>query len=400
MVSIVSLPIEMLFKITGYLDQASRSRLSRTCICLHRVVTPELYRNITIDLFYHPSTANETNYLSVATPSRGGGRGIQSPFRVLRNHGEKVKNLTIRVSRMPSEWTKTQARRSRVSMKWIKESILLCPNTAMLRLFSGSDAESGTLPETIYQPYRIIYSLLGIAETAILSFRGLKEVVVSGLSDVDSFSNGSATLKGPCDLTLSTLGNIRLKINERDPEEKYARWKQISDAFDGVRTTIHFGNIDPASRRYRFGHPNLSQLDGWKREVKRFDCTVDALSPDSPLNFDPGDVRSLNILAFPTNENLYREVIPRIMMFQGLVELWVSQYQTVPRHFIPWEEIFPELFKHLPTLEGITHRRFFRDSDKQHKSEWRMVETRFKANRSEGTVVRYGSIRDEYFKIW
>ncbi|RVD83691.1 uncharacterized protein DFL_005470 [Arthrobotrys flagrans] len=110
---------------------------------------------------------------------------------------------------------------------------------------------------------------------------------------------------------LSTLSTIRLKINERTHEAKRARWRQISDALDGVQTTIHVGNLYPASRGYRSFHPDLLQKEGWEREVRRFNCTLDAISLESTLNFNPEDVHSLNMLSFPTDQHSYREITTR-----------------------------------------------------------------------------------------
>ncbi|KAK6514795.1 hypothetical protein TWF506_007157 [Arthrobotrys conoides] len=398
MVNFVSLPMEMLLEVASHLDESSKSRLSQTCKHLHDIVAPELYRDLTVDMFYHPSAANDPNSLSITPSKEKGGRRIGSPLHALDNYGHHVRTLTVRISRMSKEWTKTQARKSRVSMKWLKAAILKCTGMRTLRLQSGSDIDSAELPKTIYQPYEMFYSLLGIAEAAALSLGHLKEMAISGLSDVDSSKHGLIAVEGPCDLTLSALSSIRLKVEEEDFDERKARWGQISDALGGVETTIQVGNIDPASRRHRYAHADLPQLEQWERKIKRVNCTMGAISPDLTLNFDPEDVHSLNLLSFPVDKNLYREVIPRTMRFQELKQLWIAQYQTGLEPLVPWEEIFPGLFKSLPNLEGITYRQFFRDSDRKHNYEWRMVETRYKTDRTDGSVARFGSVRDEFYR--
>ncbi|KAF3312726.1 hypothetical protein TWF173_006948 [Orbilia oligospora] len=330
-------------------------------------------------MFYHPSAANDVKSLSITPSKEKGGRRAESPLHALDDYGGYVRTLTVRTSRMPKEWTKTQARKSRVSMRWLKEAILKCTGLRTIRLESGSGVDSAELPEAIYQPYEMFYSFLEIAETVALSLNHLEEMVISGLSDVDSFKEHL--------------------IAERNFGERISRWRQISDALNGIGTTIQVGNIDPASRRRRDAHPDLPQLDGWERMVKRVNCTMDAISPDLTLCFDTEDVRSLNLLSLPTDKSSYREVIPRTTRFRKLKQLWIAQYQPGSGSPIPWEETFPGLFKSLPNLEGITYRQFFRDSDRRHKNEWRMVETRYKPDRIEGTVARHGSVRDEFYKI-
>ncbi|EGX45232.1 hypothetical protein AOL_s00173g333 [Orbilia oligospora ATCC 24927] len=399
MVNLMSLPMEMLLEVSSHLDESSKSRLSQTCKYLHDTVTPEVYRDLTVNMFYHPSAANDVKSLSITPSKEKGGRRAESPLHALDDYGGYVRTLTVRTSRMPKEWTKTQARKSRVSMRWLKEAILKCTGLRTIRLESGSGVDSAELPEAIYQPYEMFYSFLGIAETVALSLNHLEEMVISGLSDVDSFKEHLIAVGGPCDLTLSALSTIRFKVQERNFGERISRWRQISDALNGIGTTIQVGNIDPASRRRRDAHPDLPQLDCWERMVKRVNCTMDAISPDLTLCFDTEDVRSLNLLSLPTDKSSYREVIPRTTRFRKLKQLWIAQYQPGSGSPIPWEETFPGLFKSLPNLEGITYRQFFRDSDRRHKNEWRMVETRYKPDRIEGTVARHGSVRDEFYNI-
>ncbi|KAF3174096.1 hypothetical protein TWF106_008116 [Orbilia oligospora] len=386
MVSLVSLPMQMLLEVSNHLDESSKSRLSQTCKYLYDIVTPEVYRDLTVNMFYHPSAANDVKSLSITPSKEKGGRRVESPLHAFDDHGRYVRTLTVRISRMSKEWTKTQARKSRVSMRWLKEAILKCRGLRTLRLESGSGVDSAELQETIYQPYEMFYPLLGIAETIALSLNHLEEMVISGLSDVESFKKHLIAAGGPCDLTLSALSTIRFKVEERNFGERIARWAQISDALSGIGTTIQVGNIDPASRRRRDAHPDLPQLDSWERMVERVNCTMGAISPDLTLSFDPKD-------------EFAPGVISRTTRFRGLKQLWIAQYQPGPGSPIPWEENFPGLFKSLPNLEGITYRQFFRDSDKRHKNEWRMIETRYKTDRIEGTVAQYGSVRDEFYKI-
>ncbi|KAK6530631.1 hypothetical protein TWF281_007470 [Arthrobotrys megalospora] len=399
MSTILSLPSELLLEVASYLSQSDKAHLSQTSHNLHEVVASALYRNLTIEMYYHPSTANETNYLSI-TPSRDSGRRIHSPLHALAKYGAHVRTLTLRVSRMPEGWSKTQARRCRVSVRWIKSAILKCTGTTKLQLLSGSTMDSESLPKTIYQPYELFYTLTGIAQCIMLSFKYLKEVVISSLSDVDSFKGRAIVLDGPCERTLSALTNIRVKTTGKTLEDMELLRCQICDVFDGVKTTIHSGNLDPASRRYRIAHPDLPQADGWRREVRRLNSSLEALSSTSTSNIKLEDVHSLNLLSFPMDGRSYAEAVPRISKFRELRELWIAQYQPGPDSLIPWEETFPELVRSLGKLESITYRQFFRDSNGQHKNEWRMVEKRYKVDHIDGIAAKYGSTRDEFYRIW
>ncbi|KAK6500476.1 hypothetical protein TWF481_010819 [Arthrobotrys musiformis] len=398
MMDLLSLPNEMLVEVAGYLDNHSKARLAQTCKHLHSLVTRELYRDLTIDMFYHASAPNDTRSLCIAPSKEKGNKRIQSPINLLERYGPEVRNLTIRVSRMPDSYTKTQANNSRVSMKRIKSAILKCTGTTKLRILSGYDVGSQNLPGEIYQPFELFYPLLEIAESATASFQYLKEVVIAGLADIDSFNKSRVALQGPCDLTLAMVNSLSFEVNIRAIEDRVALWKQISGALDGVRATIHFGNLDPASRKYRFVQNNGIQGDYWQRKVRRLNATIDALSPERTPGISSRDVHSLNILSFPTDKLSYEDIIPRTARFQELKELWVLQYQTGLEPIIPWEETFPGLAKSLPNLEGITYRRFFRDSDKTHQGGWRMVEKRFKVDRKGETVAPYSSVRDEFYK--